>query len=96
MGERDIGREILEGIREIESFRSGEGSPLRTRRLEEPSSPVEIRERLGLSQEAFASLTGVSVRTVQDWEQGRRTPRGPARSLLRVAEQFPEVFVALR
>lgn len=96
MSERDIGQEILDGIREIKAFKRGDGGELRTRRLEEPSSPGEIRESLGLSQEAFASLMGVSARTVQDWEQGRRKPRGPARSLLRVAEQFPEVFVALR
>ena len=96
MIDRDIGREVLDGIREIKKFKA-EGKPkLRTRTLEEPSSSNEIRVRLKLSQEAFAALMGVSVRTVQDWEQGRRAPQGPAKSLLRVAEQFPEVFVALR
>ena len=96
MTDRDIGREVLDGIREIKKFKM-EGKPeLRTRTLEEPSSSSEIRVRLKLSQEAFAALMGVSVRTVQDWEQGRRVPQGPAKSLLRVAEQFPEVFVPLR
>lgn len=48
-----------------------------------------IRERLGLSQEAFADRFRLSLRTVQEWEQGRRTPEGPARVLLRVIERDP-------
>lgn len=50
---------------------------------------------LNLSQATFAGLMGVSVRTVQDWEQGRREPSGPAKALLRIAEQHPEVFAQL-
>ena len=92
MTERDIGLEILEGIREIKAFKVGK-TTLRTRELSEPSSPKEIRKKLQLSQSAFAALMGVSLRTVQDWEQGRRKPSGPARSLLRIAEQFPEIFL---
>ena len=96
MTDRDIGREVLDGIREIKKFKDMGSPELRTRALEGPSAASEIRMRLKLSQEAFAALMGVSVRTVQDWEQGRRVPQGPAKSLLRVAEQYPEVFVALR
>jgi transcriptional regulator with XRE-family HTH domain len=48
-----------------------------------------------LSQSAFAGLMGVSLRTVQDWEQGGRKPSGPAIELLRIAEQKPEVFTQL-
>ena len=95
MSERDIGREILEGIREIKAFKEGKVK-LVTRRLDNPSPPKEIRSKLNLSQSAFAALMGVSVRTVQDWEQGRREPRGPAKSLLRIAEQHPEVFLKIR
>ena len=94
MSERDIGLEILEGIREIKAYKAGE-IDLRTRELREPSSAREIRMKLNLSQAAFAGLMGVSLRTVQDWEQGRREPSGPAKSLLRIAEQHPEVFVEL-
>jgi len=94
MSERDIGREILEGIREIKAYRAGE-IDLKTRELRDPSSAREIRQRLNLSQTAFAGLMGVSLRTVQDWEQGRREPSGPAKSLLRIAEQHPEVFIQL-
>ncbi len=94
MAERDIGLEILEGIREIKDYKAGK-IDLRIRELREPSLPQEIRKQLNLSQSAFAGLMGVSLRTVQDWEQGRRTPSGPAKSLLRIAEQRPEVFMEL-
>jgi putative transcriptional regulator len=86
--------EILEGIREIKAYKAGKLN-LRRRELTEPSEPQEIRRGLKLSQAAFAGLMGVSLRTVQDWEQGRRQPSGPAKSLLRIAEQHPEVFMEL-
>ena len=94
MSKRDIGQEILEGIREIKAHKAGEIN-LRTRTLIEPSQPQAIRAKLNLSQSAFAGLMGVSLRTVQDWEQGRRKPSGPAAALLRIAEQKPEVFLEL-
>lgn len=94
MSERDIGLEILEGIREIKAFKAGEIG-LKTRQLSEPSPVKEIRKQMELSQAAFAALMGVSVRTIQDWEQGRRQPRGPAKSLLRIAEQHPKIFTQL-
>ena len=94
MSERDIGQEILAGIQEIKAYKAGK-TDLRTRELKEPSSPQDIRRKLNLSQSAFAGLMGVSLRTVQDWEQGRRQPSGPAKSLLRIAEQRPEVFMEL-
>ena len=68
---------------------------LKTHELKDPSSPQQIRTRLNLTQAAFAGLMGVSLRTVQDWEQGRREPSGPAKSLLRIAQQHPEVFIKL-
>lgn len=94
MPKRDIGQEIFEGILEIKAFKAGKVS-LRTRTLTEPASPQVIRGQLNLSQAAFAGLMGVSVRTVQDWEQGRREPSGPAKTLLRIAQQHPEVFAEL-
>ena len=95
MNNRDIGQEMLDGIREIKSFRKGE-IKLNKHTLTEPSPPKVIRQKLKLSQSAFASLMGVSPRTIQDWEQGRRQPQGPAKSLLRIAEQHPEIFTELR
>jgi len=95
MTERNIGQEILDGIREIKAYKRGEGE-LRIHTLSDPSPPRQIRERLGLSQSAFASLMGVSLRTVQAWERGQRRPQGSARALLRVAEQHPEAFTAVK
>jgi len=69
---RDIGKEILDGIRQL---RKGEVGRITN------YPPVEkAREKVGLSRADFARLPGVSVRTLQDWEQGRRTPSDPART----------------
>lgn len=84
---RDIGAEILEGIRDLKQGRIG-----RVRNLPSVSS---IRERVGLSQADFARLIGVSVRTLQDWEQGRRAPSGPARALLMLAHRNPRALLEL-
>ena len=94
MTTRDIGAEILDGINEIKAHKKGKLT-LKTSELSEPSAPKEIRSKLKLTQSAFAGLLGVSMRTLQDWEQGRRHPQGPAIALLRIAEQHPEVFADL-
>lgn len=83
---RDIGLEILQGIREIKSGRIG-------RRFTKESYPiVRAREKSGLSQAEFAKLLGVSIRTIQDWEQGRREPNAAAKTLIKVAELHPSVL----
>jgi putative transcriptional regulator len=65
-----------------------------SRSIEFPESEVrDIRERYGLSQDKFASLLGISVATLRNWEQGRRKPEGPARVLLRVASEHPEAIL---
>lgn len=94
MAKRDIGQEILEGIQEIKAYKAGK-IDLRKRQLQTPDSPSDIRGKLNLSQAAFAGLMGVSLRTLQDWEQGRRQPSGSAKMLLRIAQQHPEVFLEL-
>ena len=53
---------------------------------------AEARARTGLSQDRFAALLGISARTLRDWEQGRRSPSGAARTLLRIAARHPEVL----
>jgi len=83
--ERDIGAEILEGLRELKRGEYG-------RVINVPDVAV-IREKTGLSQARFAELLGVSVRTLQDWEQGRRYPSGAARTLLMVADRNPGVLL---
>jgi putative transcriptional regulator len=82
---RDIGAEILEGIRELKAGKSG--------RVINVPAVAEIRERTGLSQASFAALLGVSVRTLQDWEQGRRAPSGAARTLLLIAHKNPKALL---
>ena len=78
---RDIGAEILDGIREIKTGEHG--------RIITVPSVATVRVNTGLSQSQFAQLLGVSVRTLQDWEQGRRAPSGAARTLLRIAAKNP-------
>lgn len=83
---RNIGKEILQGIRDIKAGRIG-------RRYTTESFPiVRAREKSGLSQAEFAQLMGVSIRTIQDWEQGRREPNAAAKTLIKVAELHPSVL----
>jgi len=82
---RDIGREILDGLRELKRGEIG--------RVVNFPDVASIREKTGLSQSRFAALLGVSVRTLQDWEQGRRAPSGAARTLLLVADRNPHALL---
>lgn len=84
---RDVWQEVLDGVREIKA-----GGGKRTTVV--PRSPVtNVRLKSGLSQAEFAAALGVSKRTLEQWEQGRRQPSGAARRLLRIAELHPEVFL---
>ena len=85
MSKRNIGKEILEGIQQIKRGETG--------RITTLPAVSEIRARMKLSQSEFARLLGVSVRTLQDWEQGRRSPSGPARMLLQVAHKNPKALL---
>ena len=82
---RNIGMEILEGIREIKRGKYG--------RVTTIPSVQSIRDRTGLSQSRFAQLLGVSLRTLQEWEQGRRVPSGAASTLLLIAEKNPRALL---
>ncbi len=84
---RNIGQELLDGIAAI---KKGKG---KRKTVQLPANVKSIREKMDLSQSAFAGLLGVSVRTLQEWEQGRRVPKGPAQALLRVADQHPEALL---
>jgi putative transcriptional regulator len=83
--ERNVGREILAGLRELKRGDQG--------RITTVPDVGSIREKTGLSQVRFAELLGVSVRTLQDWEQGRRAPSGAARTLLLVADRNPRALL---
>ena len=89
----------LDGLRESlgEMNAYMEGKPVAVRVTHVDVSPViEARNRVGLTQSVFAKLLGVSVRTLQDWEQGRRNPSGAAQTLLRIAMQHPETLRELQ
>lgn len=83
---RDLGAELLESVRQMKSGRTG--------KVHQVSIPpvVSARMKSGLSQSEFSKLLGVSVRTLQDWEQGRREPSGAAKTLIAIAERRPEVL----
>ncbi|WP_338040745.1 helix-turn-helix domain-containing protein [Nitrosococcus wardiae] len=82
----EFGQKLLESVHQMKA-----GQAARVTHVEIPPL-VEVRNRIGLSQAQFAALLGVSVRTLQEWEQGRRQPSGAAKMLLRVAERYPEVL----
>ena len=82
---RNIGREILVGLRELKRGEIG--------RITNVPKVSVIREKTGLSQALFASVLGVSVRTLQDWEQGRRAPAGAARTLLNLVDRNPAALL---
>ena len=77
-------------------MRLADGNLAANMRILEAAYARNVRGRTGLTQAAFASRIGVPVETVRNWEQGKRSPRGPARALLKLIEQAPEAaFAAL-
>ena len=82
---RDLAAELLESVRQM---KAGKTQVVY-------SAAVEARERTGLSQSQFAALLGVSVRTLQGWEQGRKEPSGAARTLLNIARTNPKALLAV-
>ena len=79
-------QDLLESVRQMKR-----GEAARITKVQLPAA-AEARAQVGLSQQDFARLLGVSARTLQDWEQGRREPNGAAKTLLRVAVAHPEVL----
>lgn len=82
---RDIGEELLQAIRDM---KAGRGEVV-------VSPAIDARSKTGLSQSQFAALLGVSVRTLQGWEQGRKQPSGAARTLLAIARTNPKALLAV-
>jgi len=79
---RNIGTELLKSVRQM---KAGKGRVIL-------SPVISARKKLGMSQAEFAGLLGVSVRTLQEWEQGRRQPSGAAKTLISIAERRPEIL----
>ena len=85
--------QLLEGVRELGAALRGDRKVVtRTDRID-PDSVAVVRSRMKLSQSEFARMLGISVDTLQNWEQGRRQPTGAARVLLRVAAKHPKAVL---
>ena len=83
---RNLGAELLQSVQEMKSGQKGATQQVQV------SQVVEARQKVGFSQSQFAELMGVSLRTLQEWEQGRRNPSRAASSLLRIAIERPDVL----
>jgi putative transcriptional regulator len=94
MKQKDF-EKLVASIKEAGEIKAGHKEPSRVYEIKPPEIKT-VREKLHVSQNDFALMIGVSVRTLQNWEQGRRKPEGPAKALLRVASRNPNaVFDAL-
>lgn len=91
MNDEDF-QKLVKSVNQMGAIMRGEPIPHRRTTL----SKVNVRglrDQLGLTQADFADMIGVSIRTLQNWEQGRREPEGPAKALLRVVEREPEAVL---
>ena len=86
--------ELMESIREMDAIQKGKRQPSRV--IEYPEIQVkQLRESIGISQEKFALMLGVSKRTVENWEQGRAKPNAQAALLIRLVARYPETMERL-
>lgn len=88
----ELFQQLAASLKEGSAILRGKKKAARSTTLQWPDAKA-IREKLGLSQTQFATLMGISPRTLQNWEQGHRHPEGTARALLRVAESHPEAVL---
>ncbi len=91
MKQKDFDR-LVASVKQAGAIRRGQLKPGRVTEFR-PEDVRAIRTQLEMSQEEFAHMIGVSVATLQNWEQGRRRPEGPARALLRIAAKNPQAVV---
>ena len=89
-----VARDIISGLKEAAAFARGEISlPVRMVNVPEPVDVRALRSKLGLSQSEFASQYGISLRTLQEWEQGRTSPDSAVRAYLTVIERNPQAVI---
>jgi len=81
--------ELLASVEEMDSIKKGKAKAGRQFNFDEPEVKA-IRAKIGMTQNKFAALIGVSQRTLENWEQGRRHPTGPAKALLKIVDADPE------
>ena len=85
-------QKLVAGIKEAGEIKAGRKVASRVYEIKPPEIKM-VRENLNVSQNEFALIIGVSVRTLQNWEQGRRQPEGPAKALLRIASKNPRAVL---
>jgi putative transcriptional regulator len=90
---KELFDEQLQSVKEAAAIERGKAKPSCTFEVKTGNDVVRVRNRLGLSQIKFAKLIGFSEDTLQNWEQGRRSPAGPAKVLLKVAARHPEAIL---
>ncbi len=83
---------LVSSVKQAGKIRRGEMRASRTFKFS-PADIKKIRQKLHQSQSEFAMMIGVSVSTLQNWEQGRRVPEGPARALLKIAAENPKALI---
>jgi len=86
-------KELLQSVTEAAAIERGVAKPSRTFRVRSANDVVRVRAKLGLPQTKFARLLGISENTLQNWEQGRRKPAGPAKVLLKIAAKHPKIVL---
>ena len=89
----ELFEQLTQSLREAGKIRRGEMKASRIFKIDPKNDIVKARGKLGLSQSKFAAILGISADTLQNWEQGRREPTGPAKVLLKIALKHPQVFL---
>ena len=90
---KELFEELKQSLRQAVQIKRGILKPSRVFKIDPKNDIVKVRTRLGLSQSKFANILGISAGTLQNWEQGRRTPAGSAKVLLKIAAKHPEVLL---
>ena len=92
---KELFEELKNSLREAGQIKRGAMKPSRVFKINPQNDIAKFRDKLGLSQSKFAAVLGISADTLQNWEQGRRHPTGPARVLLKIATRHPKILLEL-
>jgi putative transcriptional regulator len=90
---KELFDELLQSVKEAAAIERSKLKPSRRFEIKTANDVARVRNRLGLSQNKFARLLGISENTLQNWEQGRRKPAGAAKVLLKVAARHPQMIL---
>jgi putative transcriptional regulator len=90
---KELFDELLESVKQAAAIERGEMKPARVFVVNKKNDVSNVRTKLGLSQNKFAALLGISSATLKNWEQGRRQPTGAAKVLLKIAQQHPKIVL---